>query len=154
MFSISLRCRDATRDSKIQPAATRLLSVNCLYQGLRKSARGYLNRATSLSNCLRFWSWVLLSSLASTESLRALGIWFFRPCGGSNFLDNAHSLGRGLHFFKDGKNPRSGRKNVCSLGEAEKTDRNDGLRALCDKCSIFTGTLGSFDIAVKIHSRE
>ena len=44
---------------KIRPAATHLLSVNCLYQGIRKSARGNLNRATSLSNCLRFWSWVL-----------------------------------------------------------------------------------------------
>jgi hypothetical protein len=43
---------------------------------------------------------------------------------------------------------------VCSLGEAEETDRDDGLRALCDECSIFTGTPGSFDIAVKIHSRE
>jgi hypothetical protein len=86
---------------------------------------------------------VLDSSLASTESLSALGIWFFRPYGSSNFLDNAHGLGRGLHFFKDGKNPRSGRKNVCNPGEAEKTDRDDKVRALCDKYSIFTGTMGS-----------
>ena len=37
-FSMIFRCRDATRDSKIRPAATHLLSVNCLYQGIRGSA--------------------------------------------------------------------------------------------------------------------
>lgn len=41
---ISFRCRDDTRDSKIRPAATHLLSVDCLYQGEPKSARGNLNR--------------------------------------------------------------------------------------------------------------
>jgi hypothetical protein len=46
---------------------------------------------------------VLLPSVASSESLSALGIWFFRPYGRSNFLDNAHSSGRGLHFSRTAK---------------------------------------------------
>lgn len=39
-FLLILRCRGAPRDSKIQPAATHLLSVNCLYQMNEKKRKG------------------------------------------------------------------------------------------------------------------
>ena len=47
-FSTIFRCRDDTRDSKIRPAATHLLSVNCLYQGMRWSASKSSSQANNI----------------------------------------------------------------------------------------------------------
>jgi hypothetical protein len=117
--------------------------VNCLYQGQRKSARGYLNRAPviQLVQILE-----LGASFVSCQHRIVELAWHIvlSPLRGLHLLDNTRSLGHGLHFLSRAAKSHEASERMCAVSEKrKKTDRNDGLRAICGKCSIFTGTLGS-----------
>ena len=70
-FSENLRCRADTRDSnKLRPAATHLLSVNCLYQMNPKNCKGQFEKCVSLPK----WSpetreiWAVVTSVTAFKA--------------------------------------------------------------------------------------